>query len=97
MTTYAKKIVAALLTLFFIINSCLSAMAEESLNSTTEATAIQRLYVEEGVENVVLICDRSDLDFHEETAEFKAFRLQYGLLWTGIIVGLYIYSYSRGR
>ncbi len=63
--------------------------------STSEAMPIpvKHVYIEEGVENVVITAKR--IDFKDESGDFKKGRVQYGFLWAGIVLGMAAYFETR--
>ena len=63
--------------------------------SESEQKIVQHLYLDQSVENIIILCDKSD--FKKEVDEFRDFRCKYGLFWTGIITGLTIYAYTRSH
>lgn len=61
----------------------------------TEPEKIRHIYVADGVENVIIVTDK--LNFQKEIDQFRMGRLEYGVLWTGIVAGMIVYFNSRAR
>ena len=71
----------------------LSARSETQPLSSEAGPTVQHLFIDPPVQNIVVLCDQED--FKKEAAEFRDFRIKYGLFWSGIISVLIYYAYTR--
>ncbi|MFH1386394.1 MAG: hypothetical protein ABIH50_01850 [bacterium] len=86
---------ALALSLLFIVNPALALQAIMPSVQTSTQEGVNHIYIDEGVENVVLVCEKKD--FQKEAESFQDFRYKYLFLWTGIVTAFIVYINTKGR